>query len=281
MAAGAVEAMLRGIVDYAGMYPPAGLELKDATADYAQHRDSADAWIVGAFVMAAERLKELDPPTPPLSVVVAATSPASLEPVLRTAPGITVTALEFRPVEPGEIAGLAGAVPPTVQAFFEVPPDEAMERRLDAIARCGASAKIRTGGLTTEAFPSAPAIYGFLRACADRGIAAKATAGLHHAVTGRYPLTYEAGSARAGMYGFLNVSAAAALVHTGSSKDDVLAALEESSPEAFQFDEGGMEWRGRRISTNDLRAMRQRLFRSFGSCSLREPVDELKRMQLL
>ena len=54
------------------------------------------------------------------------------------------------------------------------------------------------------------------------------------------------------MYGFLNMCAAAALVHAGSTRDDVLAVLGESSPDAFQFDQDGMEWRGRRISTNDL-----------------------------
>jgi hypothetical protein len=281
MAAETVEAMLRGMVDYAGMFPPAGLTLGDATAVYARHRDSAEAWLVGSFVVAAERLADLDPATGPLSVAVAATSPAALEPVLRTATRMTMTALEFRPVRPREIAALAAAVPAHIQAFFEVPPDDEVDRQLDAIAACGAAAKIRTGGLTPDAFPSAPAIYRFLRACADRHIPAKATAGLHHAVTGRYPLTYEAGSASGGMYGFLNVSAAAALVHTGSSRDDVLAVLEESSPGAFQFDEDRMGWRGRQISTNDVRAMRQTLFRSFGSCSLREPIDELKRMQLI
>ena len=152
---------------------------------------------------------------------------------------------------------------------------------LDAVAACGALAKIRTGGLTPDAFPHAPSLYRFLRACRDRGLAAKATAGLHHAVSGCYPLTYEAASASAPMYGFLNVCTAAALVHMGATEDDVLRALNESSSAAFRFDDEGMEWRGRRFSTNDLRAMRQALFRSFGSCSLREPIDELTLMRAI
>jgi hypothetical protein len=279
--AAAVDAVLRGMVDYAGMFPPAGLELGDAAAIYARYRQGADAWIVGTFVIAADRLADLDPAIGPLSIVVTAASPPVLEPVLRTASRMTMTALEFRPVPPGAIAQLAAAVPGHVQAFFEVPTDNDVERRLDAIAACGASAKIRTGGVTPEAFPSAPALYGFLQGCADRGVAAKATAGLHHAMTGRYPLTYEAGSASERMYGFLNVCAAAALVHGGSSRDDVLDVLAESSPDALHFDENGMEWRGRRIPPDALRATRQSLFRSFGSCSLREPIEDLKRMQLI
>ena len=83
------------------------------------------------------------------------------------------------------------------------------------------------------------------------------------------------------MFGFLGLAAAAALVHAARPREAVLAVLGESSPDAFAFDEDGMEWRGQRISTDDLRATRQVLFRSFGSCSLREPIDELKRMQIL
>ena len=83
------------------------------------------------------------------------------------------------------------------------------------------------------------------------------------------------------MYGFLNVCAAAALVNMDATEDDVLRALSEPASGAFQFDDEGLEWRGRRFLTNDLRAMRQALFRSFGSCSLREPIDELRLMRAI
>ena len=54
------------------------------------------------------------------------------------------------------------------------------------------------------------------------------------------------------MYGFLNVCTAAALVQRGATENDVVAVFAESSPDAFQFDDEGMGWRGHRISTNDL-----------------------------
>ena len=280
MASGAADALLRGIVDYAGMFPPAGLPAGDAVAEYARYRATPDSWIVGTFVVAADRLAELEPTVGPLSVVVTAQSPADLE-TLFAARRTTIAALEFRPGPAGAIGGLAAAVPRDVQAFFEVPLDDGIGQRLDAIASCGASAKLRAGGLTPDAFPRASAIYDFLRSCADRGVAAKATAGLHHALAGRYPLTYEPSSPSGAMFGFLGLAAAAALVHAAHPRDEVLAVLGESSPDAFAFDQDGMDWRGHRISTDDLRATRRALFRSFGSCSLREPIDELKRMQIL
>jgi len=281
MAVRSVDALLRESVDYAGMFPPAGLPIGDAMTMYKRHRASAEGWLVGTFVVAADRLADLDPAVGPVSVVLNTPSAAAVEHVLRSNSEMRIAALELKPVAPEQVAEICAAVPDDIEAYFEIPVDHDLERRLDAVAAYGALAKIRTGGLTPDAFPHASAIYRFLRACRDRGLAAKATAGLHHAVSGCYPLTYEAAGASAPMYGFLNVCAAAALVHMDATENDGLRALSESSSGAFQFDDEGLEWRGHRFSTNDLRAMRQALFRSFGSCSLREPIDELRLMRAI
>ena len=276
-----VDALLRESVDYAGMFPPAGLSIGDAMTMYKNCRDGADGWIVGTFVVAADRLADLDPAIGPVSVVLNTPSAAAVEHLLTSYAEMQIAALEFRPVAPEQVSEICAAVPDDIQAYFEIPSDPDLERRLDAVASYGALAKIRTGGLTADAFPQAPSLYRFFRGCRDRGLAAKATAGLHHAVSGCYPLTYDAASANAPMYGFLNVCTAAALMNLGAPEDDVLRALNEFSSAAFHFDDEGMEWRGRRFSTNDLRAMRQTLFRSFGSCSLREPIDELTLMRAI
>jgi hypothetical protein len=272
-------ALLQGIVDYAGMFPPATLPLEEAAAIYARYRAGADAWMVGTFVVSAEGLDRLDPAVGPISVVTPA-SAADVAGVLRPGGGIRLAAIEFRPIAAREIAALASQVPREVEAFFEIIPDGDLDGCLDAIASCGRFAKLRTGGITADAFPGASAIYRFLRGCAERDVAAKATAGLHHAITGRYRLTYDAASVTAPMYGFLNICAAAALVHQRVAERDVLPALSESSADAFRFDDLAMEWRGHRIATADLKAMRETLFRSFGSCSLQEPLEELRRMRV-
>jgi hypothetical protein len=281
MPARSADTLFRGVLDYAGMFPPASLARGEAVATYTQYRTGADAWMVGAFVISADRLDGLDPGIGPVSVVLNAASAADVERLLRADGGTRIAAIEFRPVAPHQIGALAAAVPDAVEAYFEVSPAADMDRRLDAVAACGRSAKLRTGGVTPDAFPSASAVYRFLRACADRRVSAKATAGLHHALTGRYALTYEATSSSAPMHGFLNVCAAAALVHTGIREEDVLLALGESSHVAFRFDDAGMSWRGHCLSIRDLADTRRTLFRSFGTCSLREPMDDLKRMQAI
>jgi hypothetical protein len=143
---------------------------------------------------------------------------------------------------------------------------------LDAVAEHGLRAKIRTGGVTSDAFPAAEAIANFLRACAERGVAFKATAGLHHPVRCVRPLTYEADAPRGTMHGFVNVFMAAALPVRAEE------ILLESDPRAFAFDDDAASWRGNHVATETLRDVRQRFAISFGSCSFEEPLADLKEL---
>ena len=147
-----------------------------------------------------------------------------------------------------------------------------------AIARVGARAKIRTGGVTSNAFPAARDIVGFLVACHKAGVAFKATAGLHHPIRGSYRLTYDRNSERGTMYGFLNLFVAATLVSQGAPESTALAALEESDAAGFEIACDSIIWRGHPIEASTLRNVRSGFAISFGSCSFREPVDELAQL---
>jgi hypothetical protein len=118
-------------------------------------------------------------------------------------------------------------------------------------------------------------VVDFMVACQHEAVPFKATAGLHHPIRGEYRLTYEPGSPRGMMYGFLNVFIAAALLHVGESEETALTALEETDQSAFTFAENDIQWRGKRISADQILASRSEFAISFGSCSFREPVDEL------
>jgi hypothetical protein len=148
------------------------------------------------------------------------------------------------------------------------------------VARVGARAKIRTGGLTPESIPPAAEVIAFIAACHREGVPFKATAGLHHPVRGSYRLTYEADSPVGTMYGFLNVFVAAALLYTGESEATAIAALEESDPATFGFEDDAIVWRDKRITAGQIQASRQIFAISFGSCSFREPIDELALLSL-
>lgn len=57
-------ALLAGLVDYAGLFPPAALDLGPAVRHFAGYRTGPDAWMLGRFVVPASRLEELDEHAP-------------------------------------------------------------------------------------------------------------------------------------------------------------------------------------------------------------------------
>ena len=278
----AIDALMRGAIDYAGVFPPAQLSVSDALAEYTRVREGPHGWVLGAFVVGSDRLGDVGSTTIPLSVVMRDATPETLADVRRAGQRLTIAALEYPPLSAGDVPTVAAAAAsPSTRLFFEVAPAQDPEAALDAIAAAGAFTKIRTGGVTTSAFPDATAIARFFRGCAARRLACKATAGLHHACGGNYALTYAHGSATSRMYGFLNVLGAAALVDIGAPENDAVLLLTEPAPDAITISPNALSWRSYRVGVPDLLAVRRTLFLSFGSCSAQEPLDDLVRMHLL
>src|SRR5262249_45167684 len=118
----------------------------------------------------------------------------------------------------------------------------------------------------------------FMRACLNADVAFKATAGLHHPLRAEYRLTYEPAAPTGVMYGYLNVFLAAALLADGLSDADAVRALEERDSNAFTFAPGSVVWRGHAVTAELAHRVRERVAVSFGSCSFREPVDELHQL---
>ena len=56
----AVTAALAGLVDYAGLFPPAGLPLDEVVDRYGRYRAGRHAWMLGRLVLPAERLADAD-----------------------------------------------------------------------------------------------------------------------------------------------------------------------------------------------------------------------------
>src|SRR5207237_7486403 len=125
---------------------------------------------------------------------------------------------EMKASAPDEIERQKRDLPDWLTGYFEIPLAGDVTALLKTIARVGARAKMRTGGITPEAFPPAQRIVDFIVTCQREAVPFKATAGLHHPVRGEQRLTYEPGSPTGYMYGFLNVFIAAALVYTGEAE---------------------------------------------------------------
>jgi hypothetical protein len=291
-----VDALITGLIDYAGLFPPAGQEMRPALESYASYLDSPDRLALGRFIVPISRLKELEDSGSDLMPLGESAEPWRLavlvgDDVRGAAPEMlefndrhspesnggqaVVDVVELKASTVNEIAHQRSDLPARFIAYFEIPIGPDVSPLVKAIATTGARAKIRTGGVTPEAFPRAERIVDFLAACKHEGVAFKATAGLHHAVRGEYRLTYESGSPKATMYGFLNLFMAAALVYAGESEDTALAVLEDKETSAFTFSDDAIQWREKRIALEQIARFRSRFGISLGSCSFREPIDEL------
>jgi hypothetical protein len=288
----ALRALLSGIVDYAGLFPPASLDVGTAVRNYKSYRDGADRWMLGRFVVGIAKLPELrstiagvrgkGPSTGsgqaeawPVSVV--APDAAAATSVLRGADDANarIESVEVRASSVADITLISRAAPKTREVYVEIPLDASTPTLLDAIADVKLRAKIRTGGVTIDAFPPPAEIVSFIRSCLDRNLPFKATAGLHHPMRGTYRLTYDGAAPSGEMYGYLNVFLAAAFMKQGLDDRTAAELLVEANPSAIVVEDQGIRWRDRVVDVEAIKALRARAATSFGSCSFREPVDEL------
>ncbi len=265
-----MRALLNSLIDYAGLFPPAALSMEEAVRAYAAHRDGEGGWMLGRFVVTAERLKEFESVAAPLP------GPWPVSVLGATLPEPTVASIESLETKWGRLSSLPG-----VELFVELPLDEDLPWNIARLKKAGARAKIRTGGPTPEMIPSSPEVARFLALCAAEGVAFKATAGLHHPLRCTRPLTYEADSPLGRMHGFLNVFLAAVFVHKGLDAGEAAEMLEEDWLRAFRIAEGRVGWRRHSVDFMEIEAARSGFARSFGSCSFEEPVADLKDLGLL
>ena len=290
---------LRGIIDYAGLFPPASLAMEDAVRAYAGYRAGSDRDLLGRLIVPATRLEQLsdalksiDGHSEPwrLSVIAGKDFEAACDASIafnesmsdeRGGVRAVCDAIEVVVADPEAAASVIGAPSDSFEVYLEVPVSEDPSPIIAAMAGARVAAKIRTGGVTADAFPSSRQVLRFLSECRAHDVPFKATAGLHHLVRSRYPLTYESDAPLGEMFGYLNLFLAAAAIDAEWEHEEVLAILEQTDPSRFRFDAEGAVVNGRRIPNETLLDARSRFALSFGSCSFTEPVSEARAVGLV
>ncbi|MCG8461324.1 MAG: hypothetical protein MI919_33985 [Holophagales bacterium] len=288
--------LLTGLIDYAGLFPPAGLAMAPAIAEHARQRSSDRSWVLGRFVVPVARLEEAEAEMAThrtaldgrwtFSALVGNDPEGGARAAIdafnaRNEGRSEVEAVEAKPGSAEDVARLSTAFA-GLEVYHEIAVGPGAEVLIQAVARHGAAAKVRTGGITQEAIPSVSEVAAFLRLTAAAGVAFKATAGLHHPLRGEYRLTYEGGSPAGTMHGFLNVFLAAAFVfHDEIDDRNLEELLGVRLPGVLDFSVAGVSWNGHRLSSEELAAARRSFARSYGSCSFQEPIDDLRRLRLL
>jgi hypothetical protein len=247
---------LSRLFDDAGLFPPAKLPMADALAAHDRAVTGPQCDMVGPFLCPASRLAELD-----ACVAAGAERPRSI--------GVVGYAGERGWQRAFAVPGLVQVEAPLgagmprppgrVLAYLELPHHGPVDEALDAVAAAGARAKVRCGGQTPAAVPSVAWLASVLVGCAARGLALKATAGLHQ--------PYRANGSEAPRHGFVNLLAAVAVARTRAPVAEVAAvlALEEADAGHLSDRVGGA----------------RQMLASIGTCSIDEPIEALTARGLL
>lgn len=310
-------AFLSALIDDAALFPPAREPMDVAVRGHTENRAGPYGWMQGRFLCPASRLEELaaalpgDAPSWPVGVIcdgpaVSDDWVAALRADLRTSATVTERtagrawgeAFEVRLPDPDPDAvreRYRNAVAAVEDAGFDRPVTGYLEVPLggttaDALAALGSAratarpaslaaplaAKVRCGGITVEAFPSVEQVASFVNACVKHRVEFKATAGLHHPYPRHDPET------GARMHGFLGVLGGAALRAAGVvTAEQLPSVIAEEDPSVLALDADGLRWRDSLVEAKRLAEIRGTIVHGYGSCSFREPVEDLTELGVL
>lgn len=290
---------MTGLIDYAGLFPPAGLDTDTAAGNYAGYLAGENGWMLGRLIVPATRLHQLAPhPGFRCSVIVSPTLSREELNQLRAFQG-RVEMVETRFAESDDSAarcrdrllrleseldqaGLRG-----VQLFVEAADIASTAVLASSLADFNRSRgwgsvidsagyKLRCGGLAKETIPAAETVAEAIRGCRHHDIPIKFTAGMHQ------PLHHNSPELASMQHGFINIFAAA-LLAWGCNLDHagMTACLQDETAGHFHFTDAGFSWQGHTISSAEIEQLRHNRVISFGSCSFTEPVAGLRALGFL
>jgi hypothetical protein len=270
-----VPALFVGLLDDAAVFPPGSTPLPEAVREHRAHRSAWYAPLVGPLLVPAIDVGgvwSLLEPGERLAVGLIGV-------VGEVAGALSVAGdqLEVSQIE-SPVAKRGEDPMPGLRAFLtlardrlgyaEIPLTGGLLNALDSLAEerlSGArvAPKFRTGGLAAELFPTPVELAALMCACRERQLPFKLTAGLHRAIRHTDP---ETGFTH---HGFLNVLSAAITAADGAEVVEVAETLACIDAEPL-------------VQIAAAKRHEERpLWVGFGSCSVAEPLDDLRRLGLL
>ena len=304
------------ILDYAGLFPPAKLDLETAIRNYVYYKKQSDSWMLGKFIIPHNQLIELinneflprDNSKSEFSVLGGTFSnlidfQKDLEVLFRNIKTfenklndlVLVKTLELKIPSVKDYGLILNFIQSTLtsiendsidEIFLEIENEDDLNILLKELSVFNSKNissnlpyigfKIRTGGVVSTAFPTTKLIENVIISCSKYNIKFKATAGLHH------PLRHYNDSVLTKMHGFLNVIGGSILFTSGKIDENVLSELlNDEDPNNFIFTKNSFSWKNFTVSYEEIKEKRSNNFISFGSCSFDEPREDLKKLKLL
>ena len=297
----AIARLLSKSIDYAGLFPPASLPVSEAMEMFKRYLQGRESWIVNSIVLPIDRLTEAAGSFDDTPLRLTATSRRTedshqwlgrleedcgqLRSFQAAHPQVAIQALEIPLPKSGDTRETAKRVEelaPLVKdhrVFLELPPGESSSFRDELAATIAAlqrhrlslwGIKLRMGGTVADAFPSVATVADVLATVRDHQVPIKFTAGLHH------PLRHWNNDLGAHMHGFINVLMAAMFAHACRlPPKNIETILADERSKDFVFNGNVARWLDLPIRTELIEDLR-RLIVGFGSCSVDEPLDDLR-----
>ena len=274
-----------GLIDYAGLFPPASLPLEKAVENYLRYLSCDDVWMLGSFILLAKQieplaeiLKKVKPGEPlAFSLLPGEDLTADLVKFKKfaddSAHDVSLQAIEFRLTEDDAVRQMEQVMETVAGAafvYFEKPAGHDLDVVIASAQRLGGGFKLRCGGVEASMIPSPEAVARCIARCVSERVPMKFTAGLHH------PVRHFSEIHGAMLHGFTNIFAATmfCFIH-GLNRDQVMEILTDESADSFRFTESGLTWKHLVATADDLAQARKYLAHSYGSCSFDEPREDL------
>ncbi len=305
------------MIDYAGLFPPASLELPQAFHNYVFYSQGEYKWMLGKFIIPAKRLNELGRVLDDMEVetkVSLSLLGSSSENISefnncfnedikaindfksKYGNSVSIDAFElrlpsdlFKLEENDEMldliinisSQLEGLLGKTVPVFYEVTLTKEYEaeiiRTVETIAALNKECGYKLRTGGTEA-----------SAFPEPEVIAFAImtccefdVPMKCTAGLHHPVRHFNSEVSAVMHGFLNVFAAGIMAYTNNLDEaELLEVLNEEDPFEFAFSESGFTWNEIEVSNAEIKGSREGFMLSYGSCSFDEPVEDLKTMEL-
>jgi len=316
----ALTAFMGSLIDYAGLFPPASLDVKTAVAEFAGHLSEPEAWMLGRFIAPAERLAEVGVAADPhlgggaawgFSALVGARDKAetALGALPEQAAQIMRFEAEYRgrvsvecletplPVDgaaqaatfiPALLSGLREAGLGQREVFLEIPAANSDAQVLAAISAAVPEHIGQPDGLRRIAAKmrcggvTPDAFPSCRRVATVIQQCARLDLPLKCTAGLHHPVRHRAVEPDVMMHGFLNVFGAGLLAWAVQPELDVLVeCVAETDPAAFTFSGDTFAWRDYRLDVETMNRIRSRSLFGFGSCSFAEPRADLQDLGLL
>jgi hypothetical protein len=308
------------LIDYAGLFPPASLDLKSAFYNYLNYiTKSPYSWMMAKFICPASKLAELDKLIEnekiifngPLSFSVLGSSSVHSSEFLDSLSHDVSLISDFNSKYSGRI---------NIDAFETRLPDDIFSIKGDDILhdmiRLSSEKLGKINGkqlpLFLESFPGenlplfADAISKHNKSGGKSayklrtgGVVAasfppsgKIASALKTCIDREVPMKCTAGlhhpirhyneSVKTKMHGFINVFGAGILNVCLNLNEDVMTEiLEDEEVDNFHFSDSSFGWKDYHVLASRIKEAREQFIISYGSCSFDEPVDDLKNLGLL